>query len=66
MDYDYLLGRVGGWSMLDLDDLLLEIETDKQLTEAERKALLARVYAILWGRVKPTAGPPGGGSPTLG
>jgi hypothetical protein len=52
--------------MLDLDDLLLEIETDKQLTEAERKLLLGRVYAILWGRVKPTLGLPRGGPPTLG
>ncbi len=38
--------------MLDLDDLLLEIETDKGLSETERKELLARVYEILWRRAK--------------
>lgn len=51
--------------MLDLDDLLLEIETDKQLSEGERQALLRRVYAILWGRVKPPASSPRGGPSTL-
>ncbi|MFA5550973.1 MAG: hypothetical protein WDA03_05075 [Trueperaceae bacterium] len=51
-EYDYLLGIVDRWSMLDLDDLLLEIETDKGLSETERKELLARVYEILWRRAK--------------
>ncbi len=38
--------------MLDLDDLMLEIETDKGLTAPERKELLARVYEILWRRAQ--------------
>ncbi len=50
--YDYLLGRVDRWSMLDLDDLLLEIERDPALTQAERKELLARAYAVLWRRAQ--------------
>lgn len=51
-EYDYLLGRVDSWSMLDLDDLMLEIETDKGLSADERKELLARVYEILWRRAQ--------------
>ncbi len=51
-EYDYLLGRVDSWTMLDLDDLMLEIETDKGLTAPERKELLARVYEILWRRAQ--------------
>lgn len=61
-EYDYLLGRVDRWSMLDLDDLMLEIETDKGLTDAERKTLLERVYAILWRRAQLEMGPPRPGS----
>ncbi len=57
-EYDYLLGRVDRWSMLDLDDLMLEIETDKGLTETERKELLERVYAILWRRAQLEMSPP--------
>ena len=57
-EYDYLLGRVDRWSMLDLDDLMLEIEKDAGLTAAERKELLKRVYAILWRRAQLEMGPP--------
>ncbi len=58
-EYDYLLGRVDRWTMLDLDDLLLEIETDSGLAEPERQELLKRVYAILWRRAQLEMGPPG-------
>lgn len=51
-EYNYLLGRVDSWSMLDLDDLMLEIETDRGLSADERKELLARVYEILWRRAQ--------------
>lgn len=60
-EYDYLLGRVHRWTMLDLDDLMLEIETDEGITEAERKELLDRVYAILWRRAQTEMGPPTSG-----
>ena len=56
--YDYLLGRVDRWSMLDLDDLLLELERDPALTPAERKELLARAYAVLWRRAQADMRPP--------
>lgn len=51
-EYDYLLSRVSRWSMLDLDDLMLEIETDEGLTDAERHSLLSRLYALLWRRAQ--------------
>ncbi|MFA5594305.1 MAG: hypothetical protein WDA15_03380 [Trueperaceae bacterium] len=57
-EYDYLLGRVDRWSMLDLDDLMLEIEKDESLTTAQRKELLERVYAILWRRAQLEMRPP--------
>ena len=61
-EYDYLLGRVDRWTMLDLDDLMLEIEKDKGLTEPERKELLERLYAILWRRAQQEMAPPGPGN----
>jgi len=61
-EYDYLLGRVDRWSMLDLDDLMLEIEKDDGLTAAQRKELLERVYAILWRRAQLEMAPPGSGN----
>ena len=56
--YDYLLGRVDRWSMLDLDDLMLEIEKDESLTAAQRKELLDRMYVILWRRAQLEMRPP--------
>lgn len=58
-EYDYLLERVGGWSMADLDDLMLEIERDAALSEPEREGLLARLYALLWRRAQAAMGPSG-------
>lgn len=51
-EYAYLLSRVAGWSMMDLDDLMLEVETDVDLTEQERRELLDRLYRILWQRAQ--------------
>lgn len=64
-EYDYLLARVDRWSMLDLDDLLLEIERDPALTSEQRKKLLARAYAVLWRRaqLEGRAPSPGEGDP---
>lgn len=38
--------------MMDLDDLMLEVETDVDLTEQERRELLDRLYRILWQRAQ--------------
>lgn len=50
--YAYLLGRVGSWSMNDLEDMMIEIERDADLARGERRELLQRLYRLLWRRAQ--------------
>lgn len=52
VEYSYLVDRVDRWSMRDLEDLMLEIERDRELDDAQKKELLRRLYALLWRRAK--------------
>lgn len=56
--YAYLLGRVGSWSMNDLEDLMIEIERDADLARGERRELLERLYRLLWRRAQDELGRP--------
>jgi hypothetical protein len=58
----YLLGRVGAWSMNDLEDLMIEIERDGELASAERRELLERLYRVLWRRAQDELSLPAGGA----
>lgn len=50
--FAYLLEHVGSWSIPDLDDLLVEITRDRELSEPEREELLTCLYAVLWRRAQ--------------
>ena len=50
--FTYLLERVRSWSIPDLGDLMVEIRRDADLRDEERKALLDRLYGLLWQRAQ--------------
>ncbi len=50
--FAYLLERVGSWPIPDLGDLMVEIRRDDELAENDRKALLDRLYTVLWRRAQ--------------
>lgn len=54
--FAYLLERVGSWAISDLEDLLVEIQRDRELTEDQRGELLKCLYAVLWRRAQEELG----------
>jgi len=57
VEYSNLVDRVDRWSMRDLEDLMLEIERDRELDGPQRSELLRRLYAVLWRRAQGEFGP---------
>ncbi len=50
--FTYLLEHVRSWPIPDLGDLMVEIRRDGELADEERKALLERLYGVLWQRAQ--------------
>ncbi len=62
-EFTYLLERVRSWPIPDLGDLMVEIRRDGDLGDEERKALLERLYGVLWQRAQEEMEHAEGGAP---